>query len=315
MNLKEIAYSHYLPEKRARRRANTCEGYESALRLHVIPRFGSTKLEDITHEEIQRWVDSFELPGAAEKAFKTLRQVVRWAITRFGVRIWDPTQGIELPRKPKREQATLTADEVATVLRGFYGHVEEPTVLLSSCLGLRPGEAYGMAWSDIDMRSGAVRVRRTLQEVKGLLYSYPPKTDRSERTVYLPAFAARRIRAIWRDRGKPSGRIIEDRKPSQVSRAIGSRSRGARSAAVQHVRQTAHMGDCGGRGWSRHRGGCDDARALVDHDHIQVLSPFTQGHMPIGPEMLREEADGSFVIPYPMIRFLAVGGHATVLER
>lgn len=226
MNLKEIAYSHYLPEKRARRRANTCEGYESALRLHVIPRFGSTKLEDITHEEIQRWVDSFELPGAAEKAFKTLRQVVRWAITRFGVRIWDPTQGIELPRKPKREQATLTADEVATVLRGFYGHVEEPTVLLSSCLGLRPGEAYGMAWSDIDMRSGAVRVRRTLQEVKGLLYSYPPKTDRSERTVYLPAFAARRIRAIWRDRGKPSGRIIEGRKPSQVSRAIGSRSRG-----------------------------------------------------------------------------------------
>lgn len=40
MNLKEIAYSHYMPEKRARRRANTCEGYESALRLHVVPRFG-----------------------------------------------------------------------------------------------------------------------------------------------------------------------------------------------------------------------------------------------------------------------------------
>lgn len=38
MKLKEIAYSHYMPEKRARRRTNTCEGYESALRLHVVPR-------------------------------------------------------------------------------------------------------------------------------------------------------------------------------------------------------------------------------------------------------------------------------------
>jgi hypothetical protein len=40
MNLKEIAYSHYLPAKRKRRRANTCEGHASELRLYVIPRFG-----------------------------------------------------------------------------------------------------------------------------------------------------------------------------------------------------------------------------------------------------------------------------------
>lgn len=38
MNLKEIAYSHYLPAKRKRR--HTWEGYASELRLHVIPRFG-----------------------------------------------------------------------------------------------------------------------------------------------------------------------------------------------------------------------------------------------------------------------------------
>ena len=57
MNLKEIAYAHYLPAKRKRRRANTCEGYASALRLHVIPRFGAMEMEAITHEAIQEWVD------------------------------------------------------------------------------------------------------------------------------------------------------------------------------------------------------------------------------------------------------------------
>lgn len=189
MNLKEIAYSHYLPAKRKRRRANTCEGYASALRLHVVPRFGDMEIADITHEAIQEWVDSFELPGAAAKAFKTLRQVIRWSIANLGIRIWDPTQGIELPRKPKPEKHVLTADEVATTLRGFWGHELEPAVILSSVLGLRPGETYGMKWSDIDMRSGAVHVRRTLQEVRGLLHVYLPKTEKSERTVYLPRFA------------------------------------------------------------------------------------------------------------------------------
>lgn len=220
MNLKEIAYAHYLPAKRKRRRANTCEGYASALRLHVIPRFGAMEMEAITHEAIQEWVDGFELPGAAAKAFKTLRQVIRWSIANLGIRIWDPTIGIELPRKPKAEKHVLTAEEVATTLRGFWGHELEPAVILSSVLGLRPGETYGMKWSDIDMRSGAVHVRRTLQEVRGLLHVYLPKTEKSERTVYLPRFALDRLRTVWREQGRPKWRVIGAIKPSQVARRI-----------------------------------------------------------------------------------------------
>lgn len=222
MKLREIAYAYYMPAKRKRRRANTCEGYASALRLHVVPRFGDMEIAEITHESIQEWVDGFELPGAAAKAFKTLRQVIRWSIANLGIRIWDPTIGIELPRKPKREEKTLTAGEVAETLKGFHGHELEPTVLLSSCLGLRPGEAYGLEWHDIDMRSGAVRIKRTLQEVKGLLHIYLPKTERSERTVYLPRFAFERIKDVWRSWGKPNGRIIGGLRPSQVARKISS---------------------------------------------------------------------------------------------
>lgn len=222
MKLKEIAYSHYLPEKRRRRRANTCEGYASALRLHVIPRFGHLELDRITHEDIQEWVDSFELAGAAAKAYKTLRQVIRWAINRLGIRIWDPTIGIELPRAPRKEPQVLDAGEVSATLKGFWGHELEPTVILSSVLGLRPGEAYGMEWRDIDMRSGAVHVRRTLQEVRGLLFTYLPKTEKSERTVYLPKFALGRLRTVWRQLGRPKGRIVGELKPSQVARRIRS---------------------------------------------------------------------------------------------
>lgn len=240
MNIREIAYAHYLPEKAKRRRANTVEGYRSALRLHVIPRWGDCEIQDIDPDELQDWVDSFDLPGAAEKAYKTLRQVIRWAIRKFRLRVWDPTQGIELPRKPAHEVQPLEAHEVKETLRAFWGHADEPTLLLSSCLGLRPGEAYALSWSDVDMRSGAVRVRSTLQEVGGLLYRYATKTPKSDRTLYLPAFALDRLKAIWRDRGKPKDRIIGARKPSQVARSIKrhcSRS-GVRYVPMYHRRHT-----------------------------------------------------------------------------
>lgn len=80
MNIAEIVNGHYLPEKWARRRANTVEGYESALRCHVLPRWGAYKIGEIDRDDLQAWVDCFDKPGAGWKAYKTLRQVIRWAI-------------------------------------------------------------------------------------------------------------------------------------------------------------------------------------------------------------------------------------------
>ena len=82
MKLKEAA-ALYIAEKRERRRESTVEGYASALRCHVLPRWGETDIESIDPADIQEWIDSFAKPGAALKAWKTLRQVVRWAIRRL----------------------------------------------------------------------------------------------------------------------------------------------------------------------------------------------------------------------------------------
>lgn len=99
----ETAAREYMDDKARRLRACTLAGYESALALHVLPRWGGVELESIAPEDVQAWVDGFSLPGAAEKAYKTLRQVVRWAIRRLGIRMCDPTAaGVELPRKAPR---------------------------------------------------------------------------------------------------------------------------------------------------------------------------------------------------------------------
>ena len=93
MNIATIATEHYLPEKRTRRRASTVIGYESSLSLYVLPEFGAMAIEDIDPDHVQRWVDSFDMPGAAEKAYKCLRQVINWAIRKLRLRVFNPTMG------------------------------------------------------------------------------------------------------------------------------------------------------------------------------------------------------------------------------
>lgn len=240
LTIETIANDHYLPEKRARRRATTVEGYESSINLHVLPSFGDLEIADVTREAVQEWVDSMPSAGSAEKAYKCLRQIIRWAIRKWSLQVIDPTVGIELPRKAKYRPAVLDAHDLSERLRGFWGHAHEATVVLSSALGLRPGECYALEWRDVDMRSGAVRVSKTLQECKEGVVVYPTKTVQSDRTVYLPKWARERLRDLWRASGKLKGRIIGDAKPSTVRRRIARHAElaGLPQVTMENTRHT-----------------------------------------------------------------------------
>ena len=223
----EEAAERYIDDKRRRLRACTLEGYESALRCHLNPRWDGTELEDIEPEEIQAWVDSFELPGAAAKAYKTLRQIIRWAIRKLGLRMYDPTMaGIELPRARPYSPAVMDASGMRSYLRALWGHECEAVAICSVTLGLRRGEACGLKWSDIDLRTGEVRIRRSRQTVAGREVVELPKTERSARSCWLPRFAVRRLRTLRKGR---KGWLCE-LPPDAIARRIRSACRRAGSA-------------------------------------------------------------------------------------
>ena len=225
----EEAAARYMADKEKRLRACTLEGYRSALRTYLHPRWDGVELEEIKPEDMQEWVDSIERPGAAEKAFKTLRQIIRWAIRRLGVRMYDPTMaGIELPRKRPHRARTLDAAGVRSYLRALWGHECEAVAICSVTLGLRRGEACGLRWSDIDLRTGEVRIRRSRQVVRGKEVVEPPKTERSARSCWLPRFAVKRLRALRKGR---TGWLC-DLSADTIARRIRSACRRARAAWV-----------------------------------------------------------------------------------
>lgn len=199
------AVTEYMGDKCKRLRATTLEGNRSAIRCHLMPQWGEREIESITFEQVQDWVDGFDLPGAAEKAYKTFRQIYRWVLRRHQLRIWDVTQGVELPKKPTVRRPTLIAEQERTTLKAIVGQPFEAAMLLGAALGLRRCEACAVRIEDIDWRSGWVHVQRGLHVVGGETVETGCKTKLSDRKLKLPRFALERLRAI---RGaRRSGRL------------------------------------------------------------------------------------------------------------
>lgn len=199
------ATTEYMDDKKKRLRATTLEGYRSAIRCHLIPMWGKRDIESISFEEVQDWVDRFDLPGAAENAYKTFRQIYRFVLRRHQLRIWDVTQGVELPKKPTVHRPTLTAEQERVTLKAIVGQPFEAAVLLGAALGLRRCEACAVRIEDIDWRSCWVHVHRGLHVVGGEVIETGCKTKLSDRKLKLPRFALERLRMIRGSRR--SGRL------------------------------------------------------------------------------------------------------------
>ena len=269
----ETAIEMYMTDRAKRLRATTLEGYESAIRKHIAPAWTGREVESITHEELQSWVDSIELPGAADKAFKTFRQIYRWTIRKHQLRIWDVTQGIELPRHRPEKRARMTPEELREMLRAIEGTVVEAVGIAIAALGLRPSEGAGLDWSDIDWRTGWTHIQRGAHTVKGgAVVEYACKTELSDRWLKLPRWALAQLRRLRGNRR--SGRLRGSFPRSASTRASSAYS--CESACEDlGAGPAAHVGDHRhrGRGGARRRGG----RARP-HERGDVQAPLPAEH-------------------------------------
>lgn len=199
----------------SRLRECTRVGYLSALRVHILPRWENVDMESITVTGIESWLDSFDKPGAARKAYAVFRAILRLAFKR-GLTDNDVTRReLRLPRLRHYEPQVLSASEVRRLLKGFYGHPLEAWLLVSVCAGLRRCESVGLEWADLDLRRGTVTVKRSVQWVAGHETVTEPKTDLSRRTVALPRFAVKRLAELRH--GTKTGRLVGGLNANQVA--------------------------------------------------------------------------------------------------
>jgi len=98
------------------------------------------------------------------------------------------------PRIKRQEMVTLSPEETRSLLAAAAGDRLEALYVLAVTTGMRQGELLALRWRDVDLQTGMVQVRTTLQRSKdGFVFS-EPKTDRSRRQVALTKVAVAALR-------------------------------------------------------------------------------------------------------------------------
>lgn len=181
-------------------RARSYERYEEIARLHIIPRLGNVKLQDLKPQHIQVLQAEKLEEGLSASTVGIIHQVLHKSLddaVKLGLLGKNVCKAVPPPRENRKEVKPLTPDQSRKLLEVAKGHPLEALFVLALTTGMRRGELFALKWSDIDLEHGVLYVRRTLSRVptkvrgesQDVLVEAETKTQRSRRSIVLTLLA------------------------------------------------------------------------------------------------------------------------------
>jgi integrase len=179
-----------------RLRPRTVESYSMTVRLYLKPALGKISLAKVQPEHVARMLR--DLTARGDLSPTTVRYacvVLRIALGRAlktGKVLRNVATLVDLPRRARFQHEPLSRDEIRAFLESVLGERFGPIYVLAIAMGLRQGELLALRWADVDLDSGTVTIRHTLQRDTRTLAE--PKTDSARRTLRLGQEAVTALR-------------------------------------------------------------------------------------------------------------------------
>lgn len=166
---------------------STRERYAGILRSRITPRWGTTKLADVTHGDVQTWVSAMAVasaPATVRKTYNVLSLVLSLAVA-DGRLSRNPAVDVKLPRVVDGERRYLSHDEVRRVAAhaGPYRLI----VLFLAYTGVRFGELAALEVGRLDLLRRRATISHAVTEVNSRLEWGTPK-GHQRRDVPIPRF-------------------------------------------------------------------------------------------------------------------------------
>ena len=157
-------------------RPTTANDYEARLRREIQPYLGHLRLVDLTAPQVDAWLSALRRKGLSADTTNGARRVLNMLCKhaqRTGVIPHNPVAATDPVRRqasdPTHVREPWGLDEVNRVLDAA---IESPIgcfLHLMLHTGLRPGEALGMRWVDVDLPNRQFFVTGTLKDERRIL--------------------------------------------------------------------------------------------------------------------------------------------------
>ena len=148
----EFVERKYRPEHLNRREKNTRDSYESILKRHILPALGDMRLSEIRRDDVQRMLEATldaglrtaHLARAITSGVFHLAEDAEWLAT------GNPARRCRIPEYTRPEKMALTWDQVEMLMTAIDARYRSFVKILA-LTGMRPGEACGLRWRNVDL--------------------------------------------------------------------------------------------------------------------------------------------------------------------
>jgi integrase len=175
----------------------TIDNYRSLATHHLIPQIGTTKLHQLTADQLDEWIDE-RAEELSTRSLRLIHQILERAIRQAQARDKVRRNVASLITIPEGKEGhpskAMTLDQAIRLLEALETETDlwlAAYVVLSLLTGIRTEEARALTWAEVDLKAGTVAVYRSVR-TKG-----DTKTRKSRRILKLPTKAIHTLRTHY----------------------------------------------------------------------------------------------------------------------
>jgi integrase len=164
----------------------TQRSYQSVIRNHIAPAIGKIKASELTTKTVENLFRNMHANGFGAGTIRITRAALSAAYNdavRLGDLVRNPVRNTKMPNVTAKTTKPLPrADWEKVYLEAMKDPRMHARIEVAGMLGLRPGEALGLKWSDLNAEDCTLLVERQVQRAKGqglVLKSVKQKTARA----------------------------------------------------------------------------------------------------------------------------------------
>ena len=163
--------------------------YTNAIVNHIIPTLGKVKAASLSSKSIEQLLRDMSAQNYGAGTIRAVRAALSAAYAdakRHGDFVRNPVENVKMPNVQSMPTTHIPRAHWEKI---YMASISDPymhaRIEIAGTWGLRPGEALGLKWADLDVDNKTLRIARQVQRVKGKGLVIKSVKQKKERSIYI----------------------------------------------------------------------------------------------------------------------------------